>query len=119
MTLCFSQKQAAAVYAATKGSRAPVYVSPFIGRLDPHRPERRRSDPQYQTYVRTRRRPRMGARSKQLVFDIEARPRLLQVQLLIRDFGADWCAAPAHALISLSSEVHFLHEIAFVASSFL
>lgn len=34
MTLCFSQAQAAAVYAATKGSHAPVYVSPFIGRLD-------------------------------------------------------------------------------------
>ena len=34
MTLCFSQAQAAAVYAATKGSQAPVYVSPFIGRLD-------------------------------------------------------------------------------------
>ena len=33
MTLCFSQEQAAAVYAATKGSR-PVYVSPFVGRLD-------------------------------------------------------------------------------------
>ena len=29
MTLCFSQDQAAAVYAATKGSRDPVYVSPF------------------------------------------------------------------------------------------
>ncbi len=34
MTLCFSQEQAAAVYAATRGSKAPVYVSPFIGRLD-------------------------------------------------------------------------------------
>src|SRR5262249_31215988 len=34
ITLCFSQQQAAAVYAATKGSRAPVYVSPFVGRLD-------------------------------------------------------------------------------------
>lgn len=34
MTLCFSQDQAAAVYAATKGSKDPVYVSPFIGRLD-------------------------------------------------------------------------------------
>ncbi|HKV78034.1 MAG TPA: transaldolase family protein [Candidatus Sulfotelmatobacter sp.] len=34
MTLCFSQEQAAAVYAATIGSVAPVYVSPFIGRLD-------------------------------------------------------------------------------------
>jgi transaldolase len=33
MTLCFSQEQAA-VYAATMGSPAAVYVSPFIGRLD-------------------------------------------------------------------------------------
>jgi transaldolase len=36
MTLCFSQDQAAAVYAATRGSREPVYVSPFVGRLDDH-----------------------------------------------------------------------------------
>jgi len=34
MTLCFSQQQAAAVYAATKGTTAPAYVSPFVGRLD-------------------------------------------------------------------------------------
>ena len=34
MTLCFSQEQAAAVYAATRGSKAPIYVSPFVGRLD-------------------------------------------------------------------------------------
>ena len=34
MTLCFSQAQAAAVYAATKGAKVPVYVSPFVGRLD-------------------------------------------------------------------------------------
>ncbi|HET7442402.1 MAG TPA: transaldolase family protein [Terriglobales bacterium] len=34
ITLCFSQQQAAAVYAATKGSKHPVYVSPFAGRLD-------------------------------------------------------------------------------------
>src|SRR5216684_2071613 len=34
MTLCLSQEQAAAVYAATKGSKEPVYVSPFVGRLD-------------------------------------------------------------------------------------
>lgn len=34
MTLCFTQEQAAAVYAATSGSAAPVYVSPFLGRLD-------------------------------------------------------------------------------------
>ncbi len=34
MTLCFSQSQAAAVYAATIDSSWPVYVSPFVGRLD-------------------------------------------------------------------------------------
>jgi transaldolase len=34
VTLCFSQEQAAAVYAATKGSKERVYVSPFVGRLD-------------------------------------------------------------------------------------
>lgn len=34
MTLCFSQQQAAAVYAATKGTEEPAYVSPFVGRLD-------------------------------------------------------------------------------------
>lgn len=36
MTLCFSQEQAAAVYSATKGTKQPVYVSPFVGRLDDH-----------------------------------------------------------------------------------
>jgi transaldolase len=36
MTLCFSQAQAAAVYAATRGSKQPAYVSPFVGRLDDH-----------------------------------------------------------------------------------
>jgi transaldolase len=34
MTLCFSQEQAAAVYGATRGTRDPAYVSPFIGRID-------------------------------------------------------------------------------------
>src|SRR5208282_4414248 len=35
MTLCFTQEQAAAVYAATRGaSPGQVFVSPFIGRLD-------------------------------------------------------------------------------------
>ena len=34
ITLCFSQQQAAAVYAATKGTERPAYVSPFVGRLD-------------------------------------------------------------------------------------
>lgn len=35
MTLCFTQEQAAAVYAATKGAKkGDVFISPFIGRLD-------------------------------------------------------------------------------------
>lgn len=34
LTLCFSQEQAAAVYSATKGAKKPVFISPFIGRLD-------------------------------------------------------------------------------------
>jgi len=35
MTLCFSQEQAASVYAATHGAkRGQVFVSPFVGRLD-------------------------------------------------------------------------------------
>lgn len=35
ITLCFSQVQAAAVYAATRGAKpGSVFVSPFIGRLD-------------------------------------------------------------------------------------
>ena len=35
MTLCFTQEQSAAVYAATKGAKkGDVFVSPFIGRLD-------------------------------------------------------------------------------------
>lgn len=35
LTLCFSQEQAAAVYAATRGAlKGQVYVSPFVGRLD-------------------------------------------------------------------------------------
>lgn len=35
MTLCFTQEQAAAVYAATQGAKkGDIFVSPFIGRLD-------------------------------------------------------------------------------------
>ena len=35
MTLCFTQEQAAAVHAATRGTKkGDVFVSPFIGRLD-------------------------------------------------------------------------------------
>lgn len=35
MTLCFTEEQAAAVYAATRGAKKrDVFVSPFVGRLD-------------------------------------------------------------------------------------
>lgn len=35
MTLCFSESQAAAVYAATRGAqKGQVFISPFVGRLD-------------------------------------------------------------------------------------
>lgn len=35
MTLCFTQEQAASVYAATKGAKkGDVFISPFVGRLD-------------------------------------------------------------------------------------
>ncbi len=35
LTLCFSQEQAAAIYAATRGAqKGQVFVSPFVGRLD-------------------------------------------------------------------------------------
>jgi transaldolase len=35
MTLCFTQEQAAAVYAATAGAaKGDVFISPFVGRLD-------------------------------------------------------------------------------------
>lgn len=35
MTLCFTQEQAVAVYAATRGAKkGQVFVSPFVGRLD-------------------------------------------------------------------------------------
>jgi len=35
MTLCFTQQQAAAIYAATQGAHpGDVFVSPFVGRLD-------------------------------------------------------------------------------------
>lgn len=34
VTLVFSQAQAAAVYEATRGAQYPVFLSPFVGRLD-------------------------------------------------------------------------------------
>ena len=34
ITLAFSQAQAAAVYEVTRGAKYPVFISPFVGRLD-------------------------------------------------------------------------------------
>lgn len=34
MTLCFTQEQAAAVHSATKATKDPAFVSPFVGRYD-------------------------------------------------------------------------------------
>lgn len=34
MTLAFTQEQAAAVFQATKNAKHPVFISPFVGRLD-------------------------------------------------------------------------------------
>jgi transaldolase len=34
LTLCFTQEQAAAVYAATRATGDPAFVSPFVGRYD-------------------------------------------------------------------------------------
>jgi transaldolase len=34
MTLCFTQEQAAAIYSATRATKQPAFVSPFVGRLD-------------------------------------------------------------------------------------
>ncbi|HLZ40418.1 MAG TPA: transaldolase family protein [Candidatus Sulfotelmatobacter sp.] len=61
MTLCFSQEQAAAVYAATKGSREPVYVSPFVGRLDDRGENGIDVSREHQAHVRERRWPRSPA----------------------------------------------------------
>jgi transaldolase len=52
ITLCFSQAQAAAVYAATKRSKEPVYVSPLFTRSMPFSPRssnRPKSEPRWIT----------------------------------------------------------------------
>src|SRR5690242_19389348 len=36
MTLCFSQAQAAAVYAATRGTKEPLYISSAVALIDDH-----------------------------------------------------------------------------------
>jgi transaldolase len=89
MTLCFSQAQAAAVYAATRGSNAPVYVSPFIGRLDDHG----------QNGVDVIRNiKRMYARGDGHVFVLVASIRNLQHLLYCFSARAELVTVPAHVL---------------------
>ena len=89
MTLCFSQAQAAAVYAATRGSKAPVYVSPFIGRLDDHG----------QNGVDVIRNiKRMYAQGDGHALILAASIRNLQHLLFCFSAGAELATVPAHVL---------------------
>lgn len=89
MTLCFSQQQAAAVYAATKGSRSPVYVSPFVGRLD---------DIGQNGVALVRNIKRMFAQSDAHVLVLAASLRSLQHLLYSFQVGAELVTVPAKVL---------------------
>src|SRR5262249_6484383 len=89
MTLCFSQQQAAAVYAATKGSRSPVYVSPFVGRLD---------DVGQNGVDLVGNIKRMFAHSDRHVFVLAASIRSLQHLLYSFHVGAELVTVPAKIL---------------------
>jgi transaldolase len=95
MTLCFSQQQAAAVYAATKGSKSPVYVSPFIGRLD---------DSGQNGVDLIKNILRMFAGGDRHVLVLAASIRNLQHLLYSFHAGADLVTVPAKILEQWSSE---------------
>jgi transaldolase len=95
MTLCFSQQQAAAVYAATKGSQRPVYVSPFVGRLD---------DAGQNGVDLVRNIKRMFANSDRHVFVLAASIRNLQHLLYAFRFGAELVTVPARILEQWAKE---------------
>jgi transaldolase len=95
LTLCFSQQQAAAVYAATKGSRSPVYVSPFIGRLD---------DAGENGVDLIKNILRMFAASDRHVLVLAASIRNLQHLLYSFDAGADLVTVPGRILEQWSNE---------------
>lgn len=95
ITLCFSQQQAAAVYAATKGSKSPVYVSPFIGRLD----DAGQNGVDVITNI-----VRMFAKSDHHVVVLAASIRNLQHLLYSFHAGAELVTVPAKVLQQWSSE---------------
>jgi transaldolase len=95
MTLCFSQQQAAAVCAATKGSRSPVYVSPFIGRLD---------DIGQNGVDVLRNIKRMFARSDGHVLILAASIRTLQHLLYAFHIGAELVTVPSKILEKWAGE---------------
>jgi transaldolase len=95
MTLCFSQQQAAAVYAATKASKSPVYVSPFIGRLD---------DAGENGVDLIKNILRMFAGGDRHVLLLAASIRNLQHLLYSFHAGADLVTVPARILEQWSSE---------------
>jgi transaldolase len=89
MTLCFSQAQAAAVYAATRGSKAPVYVSPFIGRLD----DKGRNGVDVISNIK-----RMYAKGDGHVLVLAASIRSVEHLLYTFAAGAELATVPAHVL---------------------
>jgi len=95
MTLCFSQQQAAAVYAATKGSRSPVYVSPFVGRLD---------DIGQNGVDVVKNIKRMFIRSDRHVLVLAASIRSLQHLLYSFHVGAELVTVPAKILAEWAKE---------------
>ena len=95
ITLCFSQQQAAAVYAATKGSRSPVYVSPFVGRLD---------DIGKNGVDLIRNIKRMFAESDRHVLVLAASIRSLQHLLYSFHVGAELVTVPAKTLEEWAKE---------------
>ena len=95
VTLCFSQQQAAAVYAATRGSKSPVYVSPFIGRLD----DAGLNGVDLITNI-----VRMFAKSDHHVVVLAASIRNLQHLLYSFQAGAELVTVPANVLQEWSRE---------------
>jgi len=89
LTLCFSQEQAAAVYGATKGTAAPAYVSPFVGRLD----DRGENGMDLIQNIR-----RMYDPSDRHVHILAASIRSLDHLLAAFAFGADLVTVPAKVL---------------------
>lgn len=104
ITLCFSQEQAAAVYAATQGSREPVYVSPFIGRLD----DRGENGVDLINNIK-----RMYAQGDGHVLVLAASIRNLGHLLYAFSAGAELTTVPAHVLEQWAREKFPLPDTAF------